>query len=252
MDNSIIVSIITPSFNSECTIRDTIDSVISQTFQNWEMIIVDDCSEDNSKNVFLNYFQKDNRIKLILLREKVGAAEARNVALRKAIGRYIAFLDSDDTWLPNKLEYQLKFMISKDIAFSFSSYQLIDLSGKPLNRIVHAPEVIGYNQYSRNTIIGCLTVVIDKSKTGYFEMPNIKSSHDMALWLLIMKRGFKAYGIKKVLASYRLSPTSNTAKKWKVAHDVWKIYRNIEKINLVKSSYYFICYGLNALRKRYL
>lgn len=244
------VSIISPCYNSSRFIKETIESVIAQTYQDWEMIIVDDCSKDNSVEIILGYTEKEKRIKLIKSEKNVGAAEARNIALREAQGRFIAFLDSDDLWYPKKLELQLKYMLSKDIAFSFSAYDQIDEKGNKLNRIISVPEKIGYAGYAMNTIIGCLTVVIDKNKTGYFEMPLIRSSHDMALWLLIMKRGFKAYGFNQTLASYRVLQSSNTSNKWKAAKDVWKVYRKIEKINIISSSLYFICYTFNAIRKR--
>lgn len=214
------------------------------------MIIVDDCSKDNSIELILNFSVNDKRIKLIQLKTNVGAAEARNIALREVNGQFIAFLDSDDIWFPEKLENQIQFMISKDIAFSFSAYNLIDTNGKPIKKVIQVPEVIGYKDYLEDTIIGCLTVVIDQSKTGYFEMPVIRSSHDMALWLQIMKRGFKAYGINKPLASYRILQVSNTSNKWKAAKDVWKVYRDIEKINIIRSSYYFMFYAINAIKKR--
>jgi teichuronic acid biosynthesis glycosyltransferase TuaG len=244
------VSIITPCYNSSRFIKDTINSVIAQTFQEWEMIIVDDLSQDNSAEIIMEYSKNDNRIILIQLNKNVGAAEARNIALREAKGQFIAFLDSDDLWHPDKLKYQLQFMTSKDIAFSFSSYQLIDINGNLMNKTINVPEVIGYKDYLRNTIIGCLTVVIDRNKTGYFEMPKIKSSHDMALWLLIMRGGINAYGINKPLASYRILPGSNTSNRWKSGHDVWKVYRHIEKISIHRSSCYFISYIFNALKKR--
>lgn len=214
------------------------------------MIIVDDCSKDNSIEIILNFSRNDKRIKLIQLKTNVGAAEARNIAIREAKGQFVAFLDSDDIWFPDKLENQIQFMISKDIAFSFSAYNLIDTNSKPIKKVIQVPEVIDYKDYLEDTIIGCLTVVIDQSKTGYFEMPVIRSSHDMALWLLLMKRGFKAYGINKPLASYRVLQVSNTSNKWKAAKDVWKVYRDIEKINIIRSSYYFMFYAINAIKKR--
>lgn len=244
------VSIITPCFNSSLFIKETIESVLAQTYPNWEMIIVDDSSTDKSVELILNFSRIDQRIKLIQLKRKVGAAEARNIALREANGQFIAFLDSDDVWYPDKLENQIQFMLSKDIAFSFSAYDLIDSESKPIGKVIQAPEVIGYNGYLKDTIIGCLTVVIDKSKTGYFEMPRIRSSHDMALWLLLMKRGFKVHGINKPLASYRILQNSNTSNKWKAAKDVWTVYRNLEKINFVRSLYYFVHYATNAIIKR--
>jgi len=244
------ISVITPVHNSSDYIADTINSVINQTYQNWEMILVDDFSADNSVEIIQAYQEKSNKIKLIQSDTNVGAAEARNIALRQAKGDYIAFLDSDDMWLPNKLERQTQFMKSNNYAFSFTAYQRVNQNNtKTINRI-GVPKFIGYNGFLRNTIIGTLTVMIDKRQTGYFEMPNIRSSHDMVLWCEILKRGFKAYGINEVLAYYRIVGDSNTAKKWKAAKDVWRVYRDIEKLSWVKSAFNFSLYAFNALKKR--
>ena len=135
-------------------------------------------------------------------------------------------------------------------AFIFSSYITFSEDGKDEFSLTKVPNKLDYSGYCKNTIIGCLTVIIDKEQVGEFKMPNIKSSHDMALWLLIMKRGFNAYGLNEPLAKYRLVTTSNTAKKYKVIFDVWKVYRDIEKINIFKSSWFFINYILNAILKR--
>ena len=243
-----LVSIISPSFNSSRFIEECIGSVLSQTYDNWELLIVDDCSSDNSCELIEKY--NDKRIALIELEKNVGAAEARNIALRKAAGKYIAFLDSDDIWMPTKLEDQIYFMQEKDIAFSFSNYQPMTEDGKRLFSIIKAPKIMTYSSYLRNTMIGCLTVVIDRDKTKNFEMPNIRSSHDMALWLLILKRGYKAYGLDKNLAKYRIVSTSNTASKWKAAMDVWHVYRTIEKLPFIFSIRCFINYVLNAIKKR--
>ena len=246
------ISVITPVHNSSDYIADTINSVINQTYQNWEMILVDDFSADNSVEIIQAYQEKSNKIKLIQSDTNVGAAEARNIALRQAKGDYIAFLDSDDMWLPNKLERQTQFMKSNNYAFSFTAYQRVNQNNtKTINRI-GVPKFIGYNGFLRNTIIGTLTVMIDKRQTGYFEMPNIRSSHDMVLWCEILKRGFKAYGINEVLAYYRIVGDSNTAKKWKAAKDVWRVYRDIEKLSWVKSAFNFSLYAFNALKKRIL
>jgi len=245
-----LVSIITPSYNSSRFIVECVNSVISQTFQNWEMIIVDDCSNDNSKDIISVLSAKDERIKSILLEENIGAAEARNIAIKQARGKYIAFLDSDDIWKKNKLEKQITFMNDNDIAFSFTSYQSISEDGKTKYSVIAALNKMSYHSYLRNTIIGCLTVIIDKEKTGDFQMPNIRSSHDMALWLLIMKRGFSAYGLDENLAYYRIVSTSNTSKKWKAAKEVWDVYRKQEKLNILYSIYCFIGYAFNAIKKR--
>jgi len=247
-----LVSIITPSYNSSKFIVECVNSVISQTFQNWEMIIVDDCSNDNSRDIISELTAKDERLKSIFLEENVGAAEARNVAIKQARGKYIAFLDSDDIWVANKLEKQIAFMNDNDIAFSFTSYQPISEDGKTKYSVIKAPDKMSYHSYLKNTIIGCLTVIIDKEKTGDFQMPNIRSSHDMALWLLIMKRGFSAYGLDKNLAYYRIVSTSNTSKKWKAAKEVWDVYRKVENLNIIYSTYCFIGYIFNAIKKRML
>ena len=245
-----LVSIITPSYNSKRFIKETINSVLMQTYQNWEMIIVDDKSQDDSVEYIKNLIKDDNRIKLIALENNVGAAMARNKALEVAKGKYIAFLDSDDVWLPNKLDTQLKFMQKNNYAFSFSSYIPFSEDSLIEYKIISAPKELDYIQYCKNTIIGCLTVIIDKEKVGDFRMPNIRSSHDMALWLLILKRGFKAYGLNEVLAKYRLVSTSNTSKKSKAAKEVWDVYRKVEKLSIVKSLWYFVNYAFNALKKR--
>ena len=243
-----LVSIITPSFNSVKFIKQCIESVIAQTYTNWEMLIVDDYSADNSLQILKKY--NDKRIQLIELDKNVGASESRNVAIRKAKGKYIAFLDSDDLWEPQKLEKQISFMETEDIAFSFSTYQPMSDDELKLYSIIHAPKIVTYSSYLKKTIIGCLTVVIDREKTGGFEMPNIRSSHDMALWLLIMRRGFDAYGLDENLARYRIVSTSNTANKWRSAKDVWRVYRQFEKLSFFYSIWCFLNYAFNAIIKR--
>ena len=245
-----LVSIITPSYNSSKFIDDCVKSIFSQTYSNWELLIVDDCSLDNSKDIISGFSNIDERIKPIFLESNVGAAEARNIAIRKAKGRYIAFLDSDDLWDSHKLEKQLSFMMENDIAFSYSTYQFISEDGEKLSNIIIAPEKMTYHSYLKNTIIGCLTVIIDREKTGSFEMPNIRSSHDMALWLLIMKRGFSAYGLNENLARYRVVSSSNTSNKINAAKDVWDVYRKVEKLNILYSVFCFIGYIFNAIKKR--
>jgi len=245
-----LVSIITPSYNSSKFISATIESVLAQDYSNWEMIIVDDHSKDNSNEIIAAYCKKDSRIQLIKSNNNVGAAEARNIALRVAKGKFIAFLDSDDLWLPEKLSKQINFMLKNDIAFSFTAYQPFSDNPKNTYSTIYAPTLMRYNDLLKNTIIGCLTVMIDKDKTGYFELPNKKSSHDLALWLKILRQGSNAYGLNVVLANYRIVSTSNTANKWKAAKEVWRVYRNFEKINIIKSLYFFSFYVLNALKKR--
>lgn len=247
-----LVSIITPSYNSVRYISECVESVLAQTYTNWEMIIVDDCSEDDSKQLITALSSNDIRIKTIFLDSNIGAAEARNIALAKAKGQYIAFLDSDDLWEPHKLERQISFMNKNNIAFSYTTYQSISEDGLNVINIIKAPKEMTYYSYLKNTIIGCLTVIINREKVGHFEMPNVRSSHDMALWLLILKRGFSAYGLDENLAKYRIVSSSNTANKMKAVKDVWKVYREIERLSFLYSFWCFFCYIFNTVKKRIL
>ena len=244
------VSIITPSYNSEKFINKCVDSVVSQTYTNWEMIIVDDASQDASRKKIIDLANNEARIKTIFLDKNIGAAEARNIAISNAKGRYIAFLDSDDLWESQKIEKQVLFMSKNNIAFSFTTYQSISEDGLMQMNIIKAPIRITYHSYLKNTIIGCLTVVIDRDKISDFEMPDIRSSHDMALWLKIMRSGVVAYGLDENLAKYRVSSSSNTENKLKAAKDVWKVYREFEKLPFLYSLWCFINYAFNATRKR--
>ena len=245
-----LVSIITPFYNSSKFIDECVNSVISQSYTNWELLIVDDYSDDNSKELLLNLEKRDERIQVIFLDNNIGAANARNVAILKAKGKYIAFLDSDDSWDYQKLDKQISFMIKNEIAFSYTSYQSISENGLDIIGVINAPYKMAYNNYLKNTIIGCLTVVIDIEKVGDFEMPSIRSSHDMALWLLIMKRGFDAYGLNENLANYRIVSTSNTSSKLDAAKDVWRVYRQFERLSFFYSIWCFLNYAFNAVIKR--
>jgi len=245
-----LVSVITPSYNSSKFIDECVNSVISQSYTNWELLIVDDCSDDSSKELLLDLERRDERIQVIFLDNNIGAANARNVAILKAKGKYIAFLDSDDSWDSQKLYKQISFMIKNEIAFSYTSYQSISENGLDIIRVINAPYKMSYNNYLKNTIIGCLTVVIDKEKVGDFEMPSIRSSHDMALWLLIMKRGFDAYGLNENLANYRIVSTSNSSSKLDAANDVWRVYRKFERLSFFYSTWCFLNYAFNAVIRR--
>ncbi len=245
-----MVSIITPAYNAARYIEQTMASVMAQTFNDWEMVVVNDASTDRTGAIVQQYSQQDARIRLIHPDEHIGPARARNLAIRSANGRYIAFLDSDDLWHRQKLERQMAFMANHGYAFTFTSYQRIKgPRARPLN-VIHAPHAIDYQHYLKNTIIGTLTVMIDRHQTGPLKMPNIRSSHDMALWCDILKRGFKAYGLPETLAYYRILPGSNTARKLRAAQDVWKVYRDIEQIRFLPSVVNFLHYAYHATRKR--
>ena len=250
MNQADLVSIITPSYNSKRFIEDTVKSVQNQTYTNWEMIIVDDCSNDGTREILTRLADLDDRIKVFFMNENSGAAIARNKALKEAKGKFIAFLDSDDMWHETKLEKQLAFMRNKDIAFSFTEYELMDEEGVLLNKKVEIPASIDYHGLLKNTIIGCLTVMINREKTGYFEMPNIRTRQDFALWLSILKKGFTAYGLKETLSKYRVVKGSISSNKINAAKKTWYVFREVEKLNLVYSSWCFLNYSFQAIKKR--
>lgn len=249
-DNNTLVSIITPVYNSGRFIKETIESVQLQTYKEWEMILVDDCSTDNSKKIITDIQKTDSRIKYIELKKNSGAAVARNTAIEAARGRYIAFLDSDDIWSINKLEKQINFMTENNYGFSFTSYELIDEDGKKTNKIVNVPIKINYDGLLKNTIIGCLTVIIDRKIIGDFRMPTIRKGQDTATWLKILKKYDFAYGLNENLAKYRIVKGSISSNKLQALKRTWNIYRNIEGLSLIKSIYVFTIYVINAIRKR--
>ncbi|NIK11819.1 glycosyltransferase family 2 protein [Alkalibacillus almallahensis] len=242
-----IVSVITPTYNSEQFIAETIESVIKQSFSNWEMVIVDDCSSDSTVDIIKQYQMIDSRIKLYELDENSGAAVARNKSIRNANGRYLAFLDSDDLWYPEKLEKQLAFMEKNDLAFSFTKYQRMRLDGTLTNNISKTPKSVGYHDLMKHCIIGCLTVMLDRQKIDNIEMKNIRRRQDYALWLTITRKGYRAYGLPEILAKYRLGQNTVSSNKFKAAKGQWYVYRQIEKKNLLISSYYFLHYTFHGL-----
>lgn len=240
------VSIITPSYNSSLYIVETINSVCSQTFADWEMIIVDDCSTDNSVSVIKSCIEKDPRIKLIQLKENSGAAVARNTAIETAQGRYIAFLDSDDLWLPDKLEKQLAFMQANDYPFSYAAYNKIDENGQVFGH-VGVPDRVSYSDLLKMCSIGCLTAIYDKEFFGKVYMPLIRKRQDLGLWLRLLKKTNYAHGLNESLAQYRVRIDSISSNKANAAKFTWRLYRDIESLNLVKASYYFSHYAVRGL-----
>jgi len=243
-----LVSIITPVFNASRFIKDCITSVKEQTYENWELILVDDCSKDDSVHIINEESADDGRIILVQLDKNGGAAAARNKALDMAKGEYVAFLDSDDIWLPEKLENQVHFMVSNNISFSFTEYGFIDESGNELNKHIKVPTEVDYNFLLKNTIIGCLTVMLDKRAFGNIQMSSLMHE-DYALWLSLLRDGCKAYGLQKKLALYRVVKGSLSSNKLKAAKGTWRIYR-LEKLGFLKACWCFLNYSINAIKKR--
>ncbi len=229
-----LVSIITPSYNSEQYISKTIDSIINQTYTNWELLITDDLSSDSTVEIIESYVKDDSRIKLYKLEKNSGAGIARNFSINKAQGRYIAFCDSDDLWKPYKLEIQIEFMLKNNLSLSYSNYDVIDVNGKLIDNII-SPKKITYGKMLLNCYIGCLTVIYDSEKIGKQYMPEIRKRQDWALWLKILKRIKETKGIGKSLALYRKRKNSLSNNKLKLIASTWKIYYNVLNFNFFKS-----------------
>ncbi|MCF2647148.1 MULTISPECIES: teichuronic acid biosynthesis protein TuaG [Niallia] len=244
------VSIIMPSYNCKEYISYSIESVREQTYKDWELLIVDDHSTDGTVDLLKEWEKADGRIRIFYQTVNEGAAVARNIALAHARGRYIAFLDSDDRWKKDKLEAQLAYMMDNKYAFTFTAYEWIDQKGEYLNKYIRAPKRVDYQTMLKNTIVGCLTVLIDRDQVGDFRMPNIRTRQDLATWLMILKRGFRAFGLNEILAEYRVGNESISKNKWKAAKNNWHVYRQIEQLNFLQSSWYFSHYAYNAIRKR--
>ena len=250
MENQPLVSVIMPCYNMERFITETIASVQRQTYSQWELFIVDDASDDQTAEIVQKHCQQDQRINLLVKHLHSGIADTRNQCLKMAKGRYLAFLDADDLWHPEKLEQQLQFMTSRNIGFCYSSYDCVDEEGKDLGKLVKAAGNLDYEAYLRNTIIGCSTVMIDKSIVGEVIVPNFRTSEDTATWLNILKKGFLAYAIEQPLTSYRIRQHSASSNKLKASFDLWRVYRQNEKLSLFKAVACFSSYAFNAIKKR--
>jgi teichuronic acid biosynthesis glycosyltransferase TuaG len=244
------VSIITPCYNSATYISTAIESVISQTYAHWEMLIIDDASFDNTVSIVNDYTIKDQRIKLIRLEKNSGAAIARNTGLKKMSGTLVAFLDCDDCWMPNKLELQVRLMVRHNWDISFTEYRNMDEKLESELAYVKVPDRIDYKGYLKNTIIGMSTSMINTLNVAPFEFYNIRTRQDTYLWITLLKRGHIAYGIHECLVSYRIHSGSISSDKIKAARRVWYLYYNLEKMNIMQAAFYFSLYLFNAVKKR--
>ena len=239
MDTCELVSIITPCFNSELFIAQTIESVINQTYSNWEMVIIDDCSTDHSADIILSYVERDSRIRYLKMPFPSGSASLpRNRGIELAKGRYIAFLDSDDIWYPRKLEMQIPLFQDMYVAIVYSWYEKMSEQGEKANRIVKSALYHTYETLLYGNEIGCLTCVVDSWKVGKCFFKRV-GHEDYELWLSILKRGFIAKNCNEVLASYRVRQTSLSSNKLKAIRWVWNIYQS-QGINVFSSIYYLL------------
>lgn len=241
---AVLVSVIMPTYNCGKYIAESIDSVIAQTITDWELQIVDDCSTDNTTEVLKPYFEQYPNIHYSCLPHNGGPAAARTEALRRAAGKYCAFLDSDDLWLPDKLEKQLGFMEKNGALFSCTAYCQMDVEGNLLDTIIAPPPKTSYKKCIRlSNPIGNLTAIFDQEKLGKFEVPMIRKRNDFALWLQILKKTDYCYGLDEVLSIYRLGRAGSVShNKLAQAKYHWQLYHEIEGHGLLRSTYEMGCW----------
>lgn len=244
-----LCSVIMPAYNSGKYIAEAIESVIKQRYTNWELLIVNDCSTDNTEEIIRTYQKQDKRIKLISLKKNQGVANARNTAIKNAKGRYIAFLDADDYWEKEKLQEQIIFMENRKITFSYHDYKLLNTTNNKEKQI-KVPLKLNYKELLKgNTTGSCLTVCIDRKIVNKIYFPNEKHE-DYICWLNILKNyDIEGYGLNKTLGTYRIGKKSISSNKLQSAVWNWHVYRKSQKISVLKAIYYMGFYVINGLKK---
>lgn len=246
-----LVSIITPNYNCAQFIEQTIQSVVNQTYKNWEWIIVDDCSTDNSVEIIQDHCKQDSRIKLIKSESNSGPSKCRNKGIQLATGRYLTFIDSDDIWLPDFLNTSIAFEANSE-GFVFASYHRFDEHMKPKYKDFLVPEKVTYHDILKTNSISCLTAFININKLGKLYMPDVLYRQDMGLWLQYLEKVEFAYGIQKPLAIYRIRKRSHSRNKFKLLKHQWSFYRQVIQLSVIKSAYYFISWMFLGIRKYYM
>lgn len=249
MDN--LISIVVPVYNAEQYIEKTIEMVLAQTYVKWELLLVDDCSTDGSIDKIKRYCEKDKRIRLCAKEKNEGAAKARNTGVDAAAGTYLAYLDADDVWLPEKLEKQLAFMEKKQAAFVFSGYEFGDEDANGTGKIVKVPQTLTYKEALSRTVIFTSTVLFNLDCIGkeLVKMP-VVASEDTATWWKILRNGYTAYGLDEVLVIYRRPGKSLSSNKLIAIQRIWNLYRQEEKLSLPYSIYNFVLWAFGAVIRR--
>lgn len=237
-----------PAYNAEKNIIQAIDSVKKQTYQNWELIIINDCSKDNTLSIIKDISNVDDRITVYDLKENVGVAGARNYGLKRINGDYVAFLDSDDFWVENKLETQIEDLKSKNGYFSICPYFVVDEEGKFLNKMFTPPSVVDWKSQLYGSKIGTVAVLIDTRVTGTIQMPKI-GHEDYVTWQSILKKFGPAHSTTEPLAYYREGSKTVSSNKARAARWQFDIYREQFGYGFLKSSYYFVFYAINGFLK---
>ena len=243
------VSVITPVYNVEKYRDNTLESIFAQTYKDIEIVLVDDCSKDNSAQIIAKYKEKHPEIIYFLQPKNMGAGAARNKALELASGQYVAFLDSDDLWLPKKTEKQIKLMNEKKSPFSYAAIEMMDEEGKTIKGKRNLKETCDYKYLLHNTIIATSSVIIDRSMLGDFRMPLRRGGQDYATWLSLLRNGAVACGINETLVRYRVGSNSLSSNKFKSIKQVWEIQTQDEHINKIAAAFHVGCFGFNAAKK---
>lgn len=236
-----------PSYNSEKTIQYSIQSIIDQDYRNWELLITDDKSTDKTLSILEEYKNKEKRIKVTILSKNSGAAIARNTSIENSQGAYIAFLDADDLWGPEKLKKQINFMEENNFDFTYTYYQ--KFTSNSLGSVIRAPSQVTYNKLLYSNCIGCLTAIYNSSHLGKIYMPEIRKRQDLGLWLNILKLTKTAYCFPENLAMYR-TDSGMTQNKIKTAFSQWKFYRTTLKMGKTNSGSKMIIYTIKGLLKK--
>lgn len=250
--NGDLVSIIIPVYNAEKFLEDTIKTVQDQTYKNWELIFVDDCSNDKSEKIIIKNMKKDKRIKYYRQAKNGGPALARNKGIDLAAGRFLCFQDADDLWDENKLEKQISYMIEYNAAFSYHSYEFANENGTPNGKKVIAKKKLTYNQCLKNNIISTITVMFDLKLIDkkMIKMPDLKYVEDTATWWKILRNGYVAYGIPSIFSYYRRINNSNSSNKLRTQKPLWNLYRKEEKLGFLYSAYCIFWKNLHAVIRR--
>ncbi len=235
MKTSPIVSVVTPVYNAANFLEETIQSVLNQTYPHWELILIDDCSSDGSFEIAKAYSTDDFRIKCFQLSENQGAGIARNFGIKEAKGTFIAFLDADDLWFPEKLQKQVDFMINNNCNICFSSYQLMNEDGTLQSKIVEALDLLSYNKLLKSNYIGNLTGIYNTETLGKIYAPVIRKRQDWALWLTALKIEKEALGIKEPLAYYRVRKNSISENKMGLLKYNYAVYNKVLGFSTLKS-----------------
>ena len=240
MKSSPLVSVVMPAYDAAGFISESISSVINQTYENWELLVIDDASGDDTPALVERLMEEDERIRLHSLPANQGAGFARNIGIKASEGEFIAFLDADDLWKPQKLQKQLSFMEKEAAAVCYSSYELIDEKGQSLNRMIKAKKFLSFQKLLRANYVGNLTGIYNAKKLGKIYCPLIRKRQDWGLWLLALQKAGGAKGISEPLAAYRVRKNSISGNKWEMLQYNYKVYRKVLGFSAFKSSFWIL------------